>query len=48
MAIIGAGDAAFDYAINLVSKNNEVTILNRGGKRKCLPLLWKRIEKIPV
>ncbi|MBI9047755.1 MAG: NAD(P)/FAD-dependent oxidoreductase [Anaerolineaceae bacterium] len=38
--IVGAGDAAFDYALNL-SKNNQVIILNRGEKRKCLPLLWE-------
>ena len=41
IAIIGAGDAAFDYALNL-SKQNKVTILNRGEEVKCLPLLWKR------
>lgn len=44
IAIIGAGDAAFDYAMNL-SRKNEVTILNRGSKRKCLPLLWERTQK---
>jgi len=41
ITIIGAGDAAFDYALNL-AKNNEVTILNRGNQVKCLPLLWER------
>lgn len=41
IAIIGAGDAAFDYALNL-AKKNRVTILNRGHTRKCLPLLWER------
>jgi thioredoxin reductase len=41
IAIIGAGDAAFDYAINL-SKNNRVVILNRGSRISCLPLLWRR------
>ncbi len=41
IAIVGAGDAAFDYALNL-SRQNRVTILNRGHTRKCLPLLWKR------
>ncbi len=42
MVVIGAGDIAFDYALNLASKGNHVTILNRGEKAKCLPLLWER------
>lgn len=41
IAIIGAGDAAFDYALNL-SKKNQVIILNRTNKTKCLPLLMDR------
>ncbi len=41
IAIVGAGDAAFDYALNLC-KMNQVVILNRGEKRRCLPLLWER------
>jgi thioredoxin reductase (NADPH) len=45
IAIIGSGDIAFDYALNLCSKGNEVTILNRGEKVKCLPLLWERVKK---
>jgi thioredoxin reductase len=45
IAIIGAGDAAFDYALNL-SRSNQVTILNRRSQIKCLPLLWDRaLEK---
>jgi thioredoxin reductase len=43
IVIIGAGDAAFDYAINLVKKRNIVTILNRGETVKCLPLLFERV-----
>lgn len=39
--IVGAGDAAFDYALNL-SKRNIVTILNRGDSVKCLELLFNR------
>jgi len=42
IAIIGAGDCAFDYALNL-AKKNRVTILNRGKNIKCLPMLWQRI-----
>ncbi len=44
VAIVGAGDAAFDYALNL-SRQNHVTILNRGQERKCLPLLWERTQR---
>ena len=44
IAIIGAGDAAFDYALNL-SRQNEVTLLSRGGTAKCNQHLW---EKAPV
>jgi thioredoxin reductase len=40
-AVIGAGDAAFDYALNL-ARNNKVYVLNRGDKRRCLPLLWEK------
>jgi thioredoxin reductase len=46
IAIIGAGDAAFDYALNLAGQN-EVTILNRGQKKSCLPLLVERAEQSP-
>jgi len=42
--VIGAGDAAFDYALNL-SKNNKVTILNRGNIVKALLLLREKVEK---
>jgi len=41
VAVIGAGDAAFDYALNL-SRDNNVHVLNRGEKRRCLPLLWEK------
>ncbi len=44
IAIVGAGDAAFDYALNL-SKNNEIVILNRSNNVKCLPLLFERAMK---
>jgi len=45
IVIVGSGDAAFDYALNL-SRKNQVTILNRGEQSKCLPLLWERSQKI--
>jgi len=43
IAIVGAGDAAFDYAINLAWRN-QVTILNHSLGLKCLPLLWERTK----
>jgi thioredoxin reductase (NADPH) len=42
VVIIGAGDAAFDYALNLAGRGNQVTILNRTRQVGCLPLLWER------
>jgi thioredoxin reductase len=46
IAVVGAGDAAFDYALNLGGKN-EVIILNRGQRKRCLPLLWERVKNSP-
>jgi thioredoxin reductase (NADPH) len=40
--LIGAGDAAFDYALNLAA-NNRVVIAHRGEQIKALPLLRKRV-----
>ena len=44
IAIVGAGDAAFDYALTLAPRN-EVTILGRSRKPKCIPVLGERCEK---
>jgi thioredoxin reductase len=44
VAIVGAGDAAFDYAISL-KKHNKVVILNRKQKTKCIPILFERVKK---
>jgi thioredoxin reductase (NADPH) len=41
VAIIGAGDAAFDYALGL-SRENEVVILNRGEQDRCIRVLRER------
>lgn len=41
IAIIGAGDAAFDYALSL-SQKNKVAILSRNKHTKCIPVLWER------
>lgn len=48
IVIIGAGDAAFDYALNLSKKRNNVTILNRGETVKCLGLLFERAAREPL
>jgi thioredoxin reductase (NADPH) len=47
IVIVGAGDAAFDYAINLAGRGNTVTILNRGHETACLPLLRERAKASP-
>jgi thioredoxin reductase len=41
VAIIGAGDAAFDYALNL-SRQNEVTLLSRSATARCNHRLWEK------
>ena len=38
VAVIGGGDAAFDYAMSL-SEENDVTVLVRGNSTRCLPAL---------
>ena len=45
IVIIGSGDAALDYALNL-ARHNKIIILNRSTKIKSLPLLWDRIQKV--
>jgi thioredoxin reductase len=37
IAIVGGGDAALDYALNL-GRNNDITVLSRSEKSRCLPL----------
>ena len=46
--IVGAGDAAFDYALNMTKNRNSVTILNRARQVKCLELLWDRALAEPA
>lgn len=40
IAIIGAGDAAFDYALNL-ARQNEVILLARSAAARCNQRLWE-------
>jgi thioredoxin reductase (NADPH) len=47
ITIVGGGDAAFDYALNLTKNRNSVTILNRSRAVKCLGLLWDRARNEP-
>lgn len=42
--IIGNGDAAYDYALNLASRSHHVMILQRGDDSKALPLLISRVQ----
>jgi len=44
IVIIGAGDIAFDYALQL-APTNEITILHRGRTIKALPLLQRRLKQ---
>lgn len=44
--VVGAGDAAFDYAINL-AKHNRVKIFNRTTRTKSLQLLIERCKNNP-
>lgn len=46
IAIVGAGDAAFDYALNL-ARRNSVVIFNRSDQVRCLPLLQQRAAASP-
>jgi len=44
IGIIGAGDAAFDYALNLAERGNSVVIFNRSEQPPALKLLVRRAE----
>lgn len=46
IAIVGSGDCAFDYALNL-GRHNQITILNRSSRIRCLPILWQRVDDSP-
>ena len=44
VAVIGAGDAAFDYALQLARRGSRALIFNRGIEIRSLPLLVSRAE----
>jgi thioredoxin reductase (NADPH) len=44
IAIIGAGDAAYDWALTLARKN-DVTILQRSGSARCNAALLRRVRE---
>jgi thioredoxin reductase len=46
IAVIGAGDAAFDYALQM-SLYNKVHIFNRSDRLKCLSLLYNQASANP-
>jgi thioredoxin reductase len=48
VVIIGAGDAAFDHALNLAKRRNSVTILNHGQHVESLGLLRTRAAAEPL
>ncbi len=47
MAVIGGGDAAFDYALNLAKNDNQVSLYCRSTAPTCLKLLYERAKKHP-
>ena len=47
IAIIGGGDAAFDYALSLHRRGAEVTILSK-SEPCCIPLLAEKAKKIGI
>lgn len=43
--IVGGGDIAFDYALNLSKTAEKIDMVLRGEKAKCIPVLKKEVEK---
>lgn len=48
IGIVGGGDAAFDYAIQLAETGNSISIFHRGIEPRCLPLLRQWSARIPA
>ena len=47
VAIVGAGDAAFDYALQLAQRGCSVILLNRSQRIRALPVLRERVFTHP-
>jgi len=47
VTVIGGGDAAFDYSLNLADNGVFVELFFRSEKPKCLALLEERVKKCP-
>lgn len=45
ITIIGSGDVAYDYALNLCNSTNLITIIQRQQKTKSLPVLQERVRE---
>jgi len=45
ITVIGGGDAAFDYSLNLVDKGVNVELFFRSERPKCLALLEEKVKK---
>jgi len=43
--IVGSGDAAFDYAMNIAQKGGSADLIIRSADTKCIPLLLQRTRK---
>jgi len=46
--VIGGGDAAFDYSLNLANKCSKINIVFRSKKPKCLSLLEEKVKKYSI
>ncbi|MBY9000697.1 MAG: NAD(P)/FAD-dependent oxidoreductase [Candidatus Heimdallarchaeota archaeon] len=44
IGIIGSGDVAYDYALNLQDAANKISIIHRTDKTSSLPILQKRVK----
>jgi thioredoxin reductase (NADPH) len=45
--IVGSGDAAFDYALNLSKNAHKIDIVYRSSEPKCIGLLLERVKETP-